>query len=679
GAAESSSAVSIATSTGRGIFPPSPVGPGTASSYTTASPSIPHNETSKCGGCTVNVPNAGLKWWWTATYYYAISTFSLQFDANDTQTGWALLSPRTAFNVTDAMLQPTYSTSMIWNSYINSSMVDYQYYSTPTPVAAATTVVTVSAVRPSQSLVSCSAMSSPRFLICYLQLVILSLLLSSSLTANRTSTTPFVYYTAYALETQLPYTFKNGSVQCLTQTQTYNLSSPFAFDYSGDSLDGFTHVSGDVPGQFVDQIPQASCIVGTWQADPTVMVVVDLIYAAEAQRPRVSPFVAHLESSAITLYANPTDGVTAITTTVDGRQLGSGDSASGQRPTNAPQSPQQSGQVSPSVGSAQQSGVGSGQGSNNQPNPAPAPVVVIDSSTITVGLSSYLIVGSQTVYPGAPAITISGTPVSLGPSAVVVGGSSAAIPQAPAPAPVATPPLLTIGANTYTANAATQYYLAPGQTLTAGGQATVSGTVVSLGTSASYVVVNGVTRGLSAPTVAPQPLLNIGGTHPAAIISAPILTVRGRTYTANAGFSYVIGGQTLTPGGMITVSGTTISLAPSAANIVVNGVTQTLASPATVTAPPVLTIGGTTYTANTDTTYTIAGQTLTPGGVVTVSGTVISLTPSATAIVLNGVTSALFPAGVVTTSAPLLTVGASTYTANAGTSFTIGGQTLTPG
>ncbi|TKA72545.1 hypothetical protein B0A49_07117 [Cryomyces minteri] len=1011
-------------------------------------------------------------------------------------------------------------------------MVDYQYYSTPTPVAAATTVVTVTAVSPVNATTGRGSLPDLAMITPAPASAVLTAATGTAFVA--TSTTPFVYYTAYALEMQRPYTFKNGSIQCLTQTQTYNLSSPFAFDYSGDSLDGFTHVSGDVPGDFVDQIPQASCVAGTWQADPTVMVVVNLIYAAEAvlavhtelsqstldvppvttppviypsahvestvtsttqdqsqtvvslimpsattppiefapyiqpsattldqnsvvsttqQRPRVSPFVAHLESSAITLYANPTDGLTAITTTVDGSQvvalpensatgnpapseapglgvlvslvgklsggsptaaqpitsvpqalpqnngqtaltsgnsnpnsapalgnlisvvaqLGAGNSASGQQLTNAPQLPQQSGQVSPPGSDTQQSGVGSGQGSNDQPNLAPAPVVVIGLSTITVGLSSPLVVGSQTVYPGAPAITISGTPptptipgpapvltydgtaftanpapqyvvggqtlvpggpaitvsgtpvslpaqptaivvggitqslgpppaspspltvggltitpnsaqayiigsqtleagapaivvsgtsvslapgatavvvggttshlgpqaqitkspVGSNPQAITVGGSTITInsasnfvvgsqtlsvggpgitvsgttlslgrsgsstfivvdgaTQALARAPVATPPLLTIGANTYTANAATQYYLAPGQTLTAGGQVTVSGTVVSLGPSASYVVVNGVTRGLSAPTVAPQPLLNVGGTQyaanagssyviagqtltpggviivdgttislaasesavvvngvtqtlaspvitpapivlgsstytanagstyviggqtltpggiitesgstvslgpsaaivvvngitqtlgPAAITPAPVLTVGGRTYTANAGSSYVIAGQTLTPGGVITVSGTTISLAPSAANIVVNGVKQTLASPATITAPPILTIGGMTYTANTGTTYTIAGQTLTPGGVITASGTVISLTPSATAIVVNGITTTLFPAGVVTTSAPLLTVGASTYTANAGTTFTIGGQTLTPG
>ncbi|KAK4995182.1 hypothetical protein LTR60_007936, partial [Cryomyces antarcticus] len=271
--------------------------------------------------------------------------------------------------------------------------------------------------------------------------------------------------------------------------------------------------------------------------------------------------------------------------------------------------------------------------------------------------SSYVIAG-QTLTPGG-VITFDGTTVSLAASesAVVVNGVTQTLAS-----PGITPAPIVLGSSTYTANAGSTYIIG-GQTLTPGGIITESGFTVSLGPSAAIVAVNGIIQTLS----------------PAAIISAPILTVRGRTYTANAGFSYVIGGQTLTPGGMITVSGTTISLAPSAANIVVNGVTQTLASPATVTAPPVLTIGGTTYTANTDTTYTIAGQTLTPGGVVTVSGTVISLTPSATAIVLNGVTSALFPAGVVTTSAPLLTVGASTYTANAGTSFTIGGQTLTPG
>ncbi|KKY20446.1 putative ca2+-modulated nonselective cation channel polycystin [Diplodia seriata] len=154
-----------------------------------------------------------------------------------------------------------------------------------------------------------------------------------------------------------------------------------------------------------------------------------------------------------------------------------------------------------------------------------------------------------------------------------------------------------------------------------------------------------------------------------------------------AGSTYVIDGQVLTIGGTITVDGTTISF-PSATAVVVNGITQTLVAPAYTTNAPDLTIAGTVYTDSPGpgTTYIIHGATLTPGGAVTVDGTTISLSPSATALVVDGVTTTLFPATrtAAATGSPILTIDGQTYTAlpnsgTAGPTYVVGGQSLTPG
>ncbi|KAG9998166.1 hypothetical protein KCU72_g18935, partial [Aureobasidium melanogenum] len=55
-----------------------------------------------CGGITVNIPNATLDYWYATTLDYAAATFSIQFDSNDSATGWTLVPATTTFNVTDA-------------------------------------------------------------------------------------------------------------------------------------------------------------------------------------------------------------------------------------------------------------------------------------------------------------------------------------------------------------------------------------------------------------------------------------------------------------------------------------------------------------------------------------------------------------------------------------------------
>jgi hypothetical protein len=600
------------------------------------------------------------------------------------------------------------------------------------------------------------------------------------------------------VETQVPVTADSGRVGCGSYTQTYNLPNPYAYAYTGDGLENQTVASGDLPADFLQQIPQSSCSVGTWQAVVTVLVVVDLIYDQERQN---HPFVVHIESSVTGLDDS---GATSTTLPTYAPTPHIEDSASQNPAASTPAIPfapliQPSvipsaeasatavgpGQTTPALAhieSTVPAGVGGATDANSvglatdlaglisqinsfitafahneattkgsvqagltangngapsaqaEVSNSPTEVVgTVGSQTIKIGPSSVVVVGTQTLSPGGPAITVGGTPVSLAPSAtaIVIGGTTLKLPQAVTTA-AAPPPVLTIGSTTLTANAATQFSVAPGQTLTPGGAVTISGTVISLAPSASFLVIGGSTQLLptATPVVTVAPEIVVGGTTftgnsglsfiiggqtlaPGSVITVsgttislnpsggsviingntepvitlpvtigPLLTVGNTVYTAISGSSYIIAGQTLTPGGTITVAGTTISLGPSASYAVINGATETLSGPAALITPPPITIGNGVFTAipGTGTTYLIGGSALTPGGVITVAGTTISLSPGATAVVVNGVTTTLIPTAPVT-NPPLLTIGTATYTAlpGGGTTFVIGGQTLTPG
>jgi hypothetical protein len=245
-------------------------------------------------------------------------------------------------------------------------------------------------------------------------------------------------------------------------------------------------------------------------------------------------------------------------------------------------------------------------------------------------------IAGQTLQAGGPAITVDGTRLSLAPggTALIIGSSTSAITAAAGAASEI--PELTIGSQTFTANAATQFFLAPGQTLTPGGTAVVSGTTVSLESGASAVIIDGETSTFGSPD--------------SMITSSPnIIRVNGQAFAANAGGTYLISGQTLTPGGRITVTGSngaqTLSLSPEGNKLiaVVSGhtITNTLsdAAAADATAAPVLTIGGQTFTAlpgsdGANPTYLINGEILAAGEqeTVTIDGKtyVVSLAPQAT-------------------------------------------------
>ncbi|KAL8783449.1 MAG: hypothetical protein Q9195_009391 [Heterodermia aff. obscurata] len=121
---------------------------------------------------------------------------------------------------------------------------------------------------------------------------------------------------------------------------------------------------------------------------------------------------------------------------------------------------------------------------------------------------------------------------------------------------------ITFGGQTYTANPSSQFVIGS-QTLQPGGPAiTHDGHAISLGTSASNVVIDGSTD-TTSHLLAKTTLI---------LTAAPVLTLDDQPVTAISASEYIVGGETLIPGGpAATFRGTRISLAPSASDIIIIG------------------------------------------------------------------------------------------------------------
>ena len=126
-----------------------------------------------------------------------------------------------------------------------------------------------------------------------------------------------------------------------------------------------------------------------------------------------------------------------------------------------------------------------------------------------------------------------------------------------------------------------------------------------------------------SPTNTVGPGNNAGATQ--------IITVAGSTYTGSSGSGFVINGQTLTPGGQVTIDNTVVSLLSGGTVAVVGGSTENLGpivtgNPGGNGATPTFVLGGTTYTES-NSQFVIAGQTLSLGGQITVGSTQVSFPP----------------------------------------------------
>lgn len=295
--------------------------------------------------------------------------------------------------------------------------------------------------------------------------------------------------------------------------------------------------------------------------------------------------------------------------------------------------------------------------------PAVLPVLSLGGAAYTAASASAFVIAGQTLTPGG-GITVSGTPISLAPggSVAVVGSGTAQLHQAALPTIL---PALSIGGVTYTATSASAFVIA-GQTLTPGGSITVSGTPLFYPSTNNVVVVGSSTQQLSSITIKAVP--------------APIFTFAGSSYTANPTAGFIIGGQTLTKGGVITVSGAPLFYPPNDDVVVVGSSTQQLSSNTITAVPtPIFTFAGSTYTANPSAGFVIGGQTLTKGGVVTVSGTPLFYPTTGDAVVVGSSTQQLSSNMITAVPTPIFTFGGSTYTGNPTAGFVIGGQTLTRG
>ncbi len=309
----------------------------------------------------------------------------------------------------------------------------------------------------------------------------------------------------------------------------------------------------------------------------------------------------------------------------------------GPAPYNLP-TPGQSASISPSPGVQPASPNQPAQDKQPAPNNSPSPPNTVPNTSPDSG--------NEPGPNNQPAPAVSGTPISLAPpaTALVIGISTQNLIP------------LTLGTQTIIPNSQSQYMIGL-QTLTPGGAITVSGTPISLAPSATAIVIGTSTHQLA-----------IGAT------TLPTLTIGTLTIPPNSLSQYIISSQTLTPGGLITLSGTPVSLAPSATAIVIGTSTQQLEVGATTL--PALTIGTLTVPPNSLSQYIISSQTLTPGGLITLSGTPISLAGSATALIIG---SSTIPLGSSTILPPPLTIGSQVFTANSATQYIIGSQTLTPG
>ncbi|KAK7517719.1 hypothetical protein IWZ03DRAFT_440163, partial [Phyllosticta citriasiana] len=654
--------------------------------------------------CTINISGATIEKWYTSEFIWPTLYFTPQLI--DSSLTYAI-NKADAFNVTTALswaLGLAVVTTMSWNTDLSSSVIQFIPTTASGPIAAATSVLSISQFSP----VPTGPLTEPDLV----ESLALNIATPPTVTITGPSNTayiapsgtPFVQFSQYQVERLETATNALGSAVYTRATKTYNISDTFAFDYRGNVLDDLSTATGDVPTEFIAQIPDSTCVPGTYTGSVTVLFVVNIVYSLHARGNMV-----HLESSSSVAKVDFPSLVLMGTETSDAEA----DSPPAPTAANGNEASQNGRSGSQNAQHRGQDGPGSD---------SPSPVIVIGGDSFAMGSPSAFVIGQQTLAPGGPAIAVGGTTISLAPSAtaVVVNGVSSPLPDAAKAAP--NPPIITVGSNAYTANAATQYYLGPGQILTPGGAANVEGTVVSLGPSASYVVVGGSTQAFqsamitAAPAIAAGEFFAIGGQALApggnvvlggttisldfggsnlvvngysgalggVAANQPVIIAAGSNYAAVDGTSFVIGGQTLTPGGRITAAGTTLSLDASDKSIYVNGVPSAISKDYPFsTLYPAVTFQGTTIAPNAQSvgsspTYTIGGATLTPGGRVVMSGTTLSLAPFATALIINGATSTLNPA--VLTSLPAIPLGSTSLSPilGPGRTYVIGSQTLTP-
>ena len=189
---------------------------------------------------------------------------------------------------------------------------------------------------------------------------------------------------------------------------------------------------------------------------------------------------------------------------------------------------------------------------------ASKPILTFRGSTYTENPSSKFVIDGQTLVKGS-AITVGGTQISYdgAGTGVVIGTSTQSLSLAAITA--APEVILTFDGSTYTADYSSNLVIG-GQTLVKGGKITIDGTQLSYDEAGTDVVIGTSTQMLRTTSVTPVP--------------DSAITFDGSTYTADHSSNFVVDGQTLTKGGVITVQSTPISYAADGKDVVVGSSTE---------------------------------------------------------------------------------------------------------
>lgn len=264
-----------------------------------------------------------------------------------------------------------------------------------------------------------------------------------------------------------------------------------------------------------------------------------------------------------------------------------------------------------------------GASDNEQPQP---PVITGGSSRVTTDPASDFVVGSQTLEQGGGAFAQGSNTISIAPQGTVLVendnpqpiGQAQTQTQQRAGIPAAQ---ITLGSRILTADSSSRFVV-DAQTLVPGGSGiTLGGTVISLASSATALVIDGHATPVAVP------------------IGASII-VDNTPMTPIAGGGYVLPeGQTVSPGGStVTIDGTAYSLPVQGSVIVVDGVTLPLED--NVVAP---------MPSTSVTQVLLPGVTLLPGSDAVISDTTYSLPLSGHEIYINGKATRMPPASETTT------------------------------
>lgn len=256
-----------------------------------------------------------------------------------------------------------------------------------------------------------------------------------------------------------------------------------------------------------------------------------------------------------------------------------------------------------------------------RPTQTPRLVLSIGSSVISADLDGNFIIADQTLVPGGSPVTALGKSIYLQPSkaAAVINGNTISIEKIPPEPRRSNPPvILPIGSSSIVANLEGNFVIGSQTLIPGGSPITALGKSIYLQPSNPAAVIDGSTVALQ------QAPLELSFSTP-----PKVLPVGSSSIAANSEGNFVIGSQTLVPGGSpISALGKSIYLQPSGSAAVIDGNTVALDR-----APPVLTFGTQTFEQDKAGGYIIGSQTLIAGGApITVAGTPVSLAPSAPAL-----------------------------------------------